>query len=59
MPCACSSRGRRLSCETRADPRKPAEQVVAICRQLNGLPLALELAAARLRLFSLSALRET
>lgn len=40
------------------EPGEQAQQVAAICRQLEGIPLALELAAAQLRYTSLDALQE-
>ena len=52
LPCACSWSGRRRSQADFALTAENGAVVAAICRRLEGLPLALELAAARLRLLS-------
>ena len=55
-PARCSSSGeRRGSFEFTPEN---AEAVTEVCRRLDGLPLALELAAARLRLLAPEALRD-
>ncbi|MDQ1513871.1 MAG: hypothetical protein QOC59_1713 [Microbacteriaceae bacterium] len=50
-------RARAVAPDLRLD-RGTEEAIVAICRRLDGLPLALELAAARARHLSLPALRD-
>ena len=50
--------GRRHRRPSAPSTRRPSPLVVSICRRLDGMPLAIELAAARLRSMSLKSLND-
>ena len=51
-PCACSSTGRAWCCPITSWPPHNAAALARICQRLDGIPLAIEMAAARMNLLS-------